>query len=231
MSCRSVPLWWFGLNDPAYQCESQVRDWVERVRERILYLGRGSSPLVRWLNDQNCFVRHETGRLSVDFVLEGEYTFLISYGYRHIVPKNILERFPDRAINLHISYLPWNRGSDPNFWSFVDNTPKGVSIHFLDEGIDTGDIIAQEMVELNPAEETLRTSYEKLHSVIQALFKRHWPMISAGTCNRFLQYGTGTFHKASKKEPIFRKLSNGYDSEVAELIEASEAMHKKVGLS
>ncbi|MCL0081308.1 hypothetical protein M1N64_03665 [Peptococcaceae bacterium] len=50
-----------------------------------------------------------------------------------------MDKFQGRAINLHISFLPWNRGADPNFWSFIENAPVGVSIHYLDEGIDTGD--------------------------------------------------------------------------------------------
>jgi len=40
--------------------------------------------------------------------------------------------------------------ADPNVWSFIEKTPKGVSIHYLDAGIDTGDIIAQKLVETNP---------------------------------------------------------------------------------
>ncbi|HUX61123.1 MAG TPA: formyltransferase family protein, partial [Ignavibacteriaceae bacterium] len=58
--------------------------------------------------------------------------FIVSYGYRNIIGKPVLDKFQGRAINLHISYLPWNRGADPNLWSFFDNTPKGVTIHFLD---------------------------------------------------------------------------------------------------
>ena len=38
---------------------------------------------------------------------------------------------------MHISYLPFNRGAHPNYWSFKDNSPKGVTIHFIDNGIDT----------------------------------------------------------------------------------------------
>jgi len=38
--------------------------------------------------------------------------------------------------------LPYNKGSHPNFWSFIENSPKGVSIHEIDEGIDTGKLIA-----------------------------------------------------------------------------------------
>ena len=46
-----------------------------------------------------------------------------------------------------MSFLPYNRGSHPNFWSFVENTPKGVSIHEVSNGIDDGDIIFPYMSE------------------------------------------------------------------------------------
>ena len=55
----------------------------------------------------------------------------------------MLDRLPDRVVNLHIAYLPYNRGADPNLWSVLEDTPAGVSIHYVDEGVDTGDIIAQ----------------------------------------------------------------------------------------
>lgn len=49
-------------------------------------------------------------------------------------------------MNLHISYLPWNKGADPNFWSCIDGTPAGVTLHHIDAGVDTGDIIAQALM-------------------------------------------------------------------------------------
>ena len=74
---------------------------------------------------------------------------VISFNYRHILKKNILKKLKRPAINLHISYLPFNRGSHPNFWSFVENSPKGVTIHEIDEGLDTGPIIYQKKISFN----------------------------------------------------------------------------------
>ena len=64
-------------------------------------------------------------------------------------------------INIHISMLPWNCGADPNFWSWFYATPKGVSIHCIDSGIDTGGLLTQAEI-MFPAGETLRTSYDRL---------------------------------------------------------------------
>ena len=59
-------------------------------------------------------------------------------------------------------------------WSFLEDTPKGVTIHYIDEGIDTGDIIVQKEVFIDEDKETLKSSYEILNKEIQALFKENW---------------------------------------------------------
>ena len=64
---------------------------------------------------------------------------------------------------MHISLLPWNRGYHPNIWSFLEDTPKGVTIHYINEGIDTGDIIVQKEIVIDEDKETLKSSYEILH--------------------------------------------------------------------
>ena len=122
-----------------------------------------------------------------------EGDFIVSYGYRQILKKPVLDKFKDRAINLHISYLPWNRGADPNVWSFIDDTPKGVSIHFIDEGIDTGDIIVQRYMKYDYHNDTLQTFYNKLQECVEDLFIKSWKYIRAGNAKRYPQ---GTFHKA-----------------------------------
>ena len=126
------------------------------------------------------------------------FDFIISYGYRHILKKDILDLFPDKAINLHISMLPWNRGSDPNLWSFIDDTPKGVTIHYMNEGLDKGDIIAQREVTMGD-DETLKTSYDKLQSAMIDLFRETWPEIIDGMCVGRPQEGIGSYHKSTDK--------------------------------
>src|SRR5580692_11156321 len=46
-------------------------------------------------------------------------------------------------VNTHPSLLPYGRGKHYNFWSIVDRVPFGVSLHMVEEGIDSGDIVAQ----------------------------------------------------------------------------------------
>ncbi len=155
-------------------------------------------------------------RMDEQFLDEHPVDLLVSHGYRHILRPAILDRFPGRAVNLHISYLPWNRGADPNLWSFIDNTPKGVSIHYLDAGIDTGDIIAQRLVEFG-AGETLGTSYARLQKEIAQLFAENWNRIRSGTCEAVKQAGAGSFHRVADRERVAHLLTNGWDTPVAQL--------------
>ena len=90
-----------------------------------------------------------------------QYDFIISFGYRHIIKEDIINKFINKIINLHISYLPYNKGADPNLWSYLENTPKGVTIHYMDKGLDTGDIIVQKEVCGNIETDTLKTSYDR----------------------------------------------------------------------
>ena len=132
----------------------------------ILLLGPYRKDIIDFLSSFGDKVTTTEAPLTDDSEYLCKTDFIISYGYRHILKKEILDRFPNKAINFHISLLPWNRGADPNLWSFIENTPKGVTIHYLDYGIDTGDILAQQEVNY-VSEDTLRISYERLSKTIE----------------------------------------------------------------
>lgn len=140
--------------------------------------------------------------------------FVILYGHRTLVREPHLSRFAGRFINLHVSYLPWNRGSDPNFWSFLDRTPKGVSIHHVDKGLDTGAIIAQREVSL---EGTLTTTYRQLRAEMARLFADSWPLIRIGAVDTHPQPEGGSYHRSGDKTTIWRSLPLGFDTPVADV--------------
>ena len=71
---------------------------------------------------------------------------------------------------MHISFLPYNKGADPNLWSYLENSPKGVTIHKIDKGINTGDILLQKEVQDNIETDTLKTSFNRLIDEIVILF-------------------------------------------------------------
>ncbi|MHC4395565.1 MAG: formyltransferase family protein [Planctomycetota bacterium] len=146
----------------------------------VLFLTNNNitTPLAKWL-------KHEAGeevilcseKLTLQYVENLNPELAISYNYRYIISEDIVSFMEGKIINLHISLLPHNRGAHPNLWSFINNTPKGVTIHLIDKGIDTGDILLQKGVALDEHSETLESSYKCLHHEIQRLFIANWDKI------------------------------------------------------
>ena len=93
--------------------------------------------------------------------------------------------------------MPWNRGSNPNVWSIIKNDPVGVSIHIIDEGVDTGPIIAQKTVEV-PMHFTAKDLYSALQESVVQLFKDTWPKVKSENYTLIDQHhvtGTVNFRK------------------------------------
>lgn len=145
------------------------------------------------------------------------YDFIISFGYRHIIKQEIIDLFPDKIINMHISLLPYNKGADPNLWSYLENSPKGVTIHKIDKGLDTGDIILQKEVQDN-VNDTLKTSYDRLIVEIVKLFTDNAENILNNKIKAHKQQGTGSMHYLKDKEKYIYLLEKaGYDTPVKDL--------------
>jgi methionyl-tRNA formyltransferase len=159
-----------------------------------------------------------TDRIDYDWLDDNEFDYIVSYRYRHIVPQRIVELYRNRIINLHISFLPWNKGADPNLWSFLEDTPKGVTIHYMDSGVDTGDILVQKEVFFDNNTETLKTTYESLNKEIVALFYTFWPLFVLGEVRSHVQPVGGSYHYAKDKEQYRRLLCCDWDTPVKGLV-------------
>ena len=142
---------------------------------------------------------------------------LVSYGYRHLIRSEQLTFFSRPPINLHISLLPWNRGADPNLWSFLEDSPKGISIHTMDRGLDTGSLLLQKEIQFSE-NETLQSSYDKLQHQIQLLFQSHWKALRNGEIATTPQKGQGSLHRLVDKKPYLPLLSLGWNTPVRNLI-------------
>lgn len=153
--------------------------------------------------------------------------FIISYRYRHILSKEIIDYVGGRAINLHTSYLPWNRGADPNLWSILENTPKGVSIHYMDEGLDTGPIVARSKT-FFLEDDTLKTSYNHLHKKMLKLFRNFWPVIREQKRQFVFPEEKGSYHSKKDKAKVEHLLTNGWDTTIKELKQNQKNMGGKI---
>jgi len=126
--------------------------------------------------------------------LNADIAFTIFWGY--ILKPCIYDLFKHGCINFHCSYLPFNRGKNPNVWPLIENTPAGITLHYIDEGIDTGPIIAQQIVKVEPID-TAKDLYEKLIQAFPSLFFKTWPLIKSGKSISINQDSKkSTFHLA-----------------------------------
>lgn len=188
---------------------------------KILFLTNNNSAveLFNWLQSEGEEIELMQVRITEEFLNNNVYKLIISYGYRYIIKKEIIDKYRGKIINLHISYLPWNRGADPNIWSFIENTPKGVTIHLIDEGIDTGEIIFQKKLEFNKNVETLRSTYEILQEEIQLLFKENWQKIKSFDFVSKKQIEKGSLHYKKDLEKIKSSIEDfNWDIPVSKLI-------------
>ncbi|QPH94518.1 formyltransferase family protein [Campylobacter concisus] len=189
---------------------------------KILYLGV-ESELIQFLESDGNSVFCTANPIDEDMVINNKFDFIVSYRYKFILPEQILRHFEDAAVNLHTSLLPFNRGYDPNFWSFVDGTPNGVSIHYMTAKLDKGNIIVQKKIVFDAKLHTFESSYEVLQENIKQLFKENWDSIKNKTCPKIPQEslwdGKGTYHRSTDKNELLPFLKNGWATNVAEFLE------------
>lgn len=187
---------------------------------RILFLTNNSvsEPLLQFIGAKDEVISRSTP-LSVVDMQEIRPDLVVSYSYHHLLRAPVLEMLPQKFINLHISLLPNNRGSDPNIWAFLHDTPKGVTIHIVDEGLDTGPILVQREVRFDEQTETLSSTYARLHTVIQDLFREHWEAIRNSSIRPQIQTGPGITHSWKEFAQIKDALcqSEGWDVKIADL--------------
>lgn len=158
-------------------------------------------------------------KLTLDIVKGLEPSFVVSFNYKHIVSADVLDYMKGRIVNLHTSYLPYNKGAAPNFFSFYENTPKGVTIHEMVAGLDEGAILLQKEVPMKAEEESFVTSYDKLIAIMEELFFANWNALKRGEIQAVKQAGEGTYHTSKELVEIRNKTDFSWNDNIAEVLD------------
>jgi phosphoribosylglycinamide formyltransferase-1 len=88
-----------------------------------------------------------------EWLIERGVELVVCAGYMHLLTSAFLDRFPGRVINVHPSLLPQFPGATPLRDALAAGVAEtGVSVHYVDEGLDTGPVIRQERVAIRPGE-------------------------------------------------------------------------------
>lgn len=114
-------------------------------------------------------------------------------------------------MNTHPSLLPYNRGKHYNFWALVEQAPFGVTLHHVDSGVDTGEIVAQASIDYDWCD-TGETLYNRAQEAMFELFCKTYPVLRTGQyASKAQNAGAGSFHLASELESASKiKLDESY---------------------
>lgn len=132
-------------------------------------------------------------------MLNADIGFSAFFG--HILKPQILSLFPKGVLNVHPGYLPYNRGRNTQVWSIVDHTPAGATLHYMNEGIDTGPIIERIEVPVSP-DDTGASLRARLEQASVEVTKRGWPAVIASAPPTTQDPADGTFHFNSEIQSI-----------------------------
>ena len=193
-------------------------DFIEEGKILFLTNNENTNSLYEWLvsheGKQN--VMRFTNRIEIDIINRLKPSYIISYNYKYLIKEDVINYMQGRIINLHTSYLPYNRGSSPNFFSFMEDTPKGVTIHRLEKGLDTGAIYVQKELVFDEGKETFSSSYSALIHAMEELFKENWDKIKTGEIEPVLQQGEGSYHTMRDLNEYRAKCDFGWTDNIAE---------------
>ena len=107
---------------------------------------------------------------SINKIISYDCDVLVSMSFNQIFRKDIINLTPIGIINCHAGKLPFYRGRNILNWVLInDDKEFGISVHFVDEGIDTGDIISQKtfpITDLDSYKTLLNTSYSACANIL-----------------------------------------------------------------
>jgi len=132
---------------------------------------------------------------SIELLRQLDLDYIIGVHFPYIVPEEVLSIPRIGVLNLHPSYLPYNRGWHPASWPLLEETTAGATLHLMDTGVDTGDVIDQKRLNISPGD-TADILYKHLKRLELQLFQEAWPKLVSGSYQRQAQNpADGTTHK------------------------------------
>ena len=194
--------------------------------KKILFLGydKDKTQLIEQIQTHNNHWKVKQTSKKITLGEIKDLDLIISFGYRDIINNEIISHFKKPIINLHLSF---NKGAHPNFWSFIDYTPSGISIHEIDGGIDTGKIIYQKKIDFDLTNNKKKLNFYNTYSIlfkeIENLFMKNIDELINNKFNSYAQIGNGSYH--SKKD--LPKLLKNWNQNIYETVIENNRMYKK----
>lgn len=158
---RLVPPLFSSTHDVVGVLESMPRDfrpyrqgtWLyDLLRAVYALFRRREDSLKRWCDRRGVpynFIWKGNSSEVAGWISSLKPELIVIFSMSQLLNEDILRLPPLGVINLHPSYLPAYRGANPDFWQYYDmEMAPGVTVHYVDKGEDTGDIIFQERLNM-----------------------------------------------------------------------------------
>ncbi len=124
--------------------------------------------------------REARDRAIADWLEEHDVELVVLAGYMQLLSSSFLTRFPDRVINVHPALLPAFPGLKAVEQALAYGVKVfGVTVHFVDDGVDTGPVIFQRAIEL-PNARSAAEVFERLHPIEHELLPQAVALIARG---------------------------------------------------
>jgi phosphoribosylglycinamide formyltransferase-1 len=120
----------------------------------------------------------------LEILEQNEVNLVVLAGFMRIVKKGLLEKYKGHIINIHPSLLPSFPGLEAGRQAFEYGVRfTGCTVHFVDEGVDTGAIITQRCVEITP-DDTLESLMQKIHKQEHIAYPKALQWLAEGRIQR-----------------------------------------------
>jgi methionyl-tRNA formyltransferase len=113
--------------------------------------------------------------------------FILAIGWYYMIPSSMIKQATKGAAGIHGSLLPKYRGNAPFVWAIINGeTETGISFFYFDDGVDTGDIIAQSEIAIGP-DDTIAHILERAEIASKKILLEYVPKIADGSAPRLVQ--------------------------------------------
>lgn len=152
--------------------------------------------------------------------------YIIGVHFPYLIPKNVLSIPKIGFLNLHPSYLPYNKGWHTPTWAILEGTPYGATLHFMSIQVDEGDIIHQKRLEITPTD-TANSLYLRVLKLEEKVFAEALPNLVTLKPNKIEQTQLGTSH--SRKELNYmQKINENETASYGEMLDRLRALTTNV---
>jgi len=138
---------------------------LEKYQINFVFTDSKSKNIIQFCeqNKLRVFVGNPRNGRAKEFIAKNECEILISINYLFLIEQDIINLSKGLTFNIHGSLLPKYRGRTPHVWAIINGEEfTGITAHIIDEGCDTGDILEQIKISIEPNDtgDNILTKYE-----------------------------------------------------------------------